>query len=58
MNEYTDKDREAIESLRARGFCVVAFSPSELETAPAGKVEDRLVELGWEVIDTMMFGRR
>lgn len=50
MDEYTKKEREALESLRARGFCVVVFAPSELGEAPAGKVEDRLIELGWDVI--------
>ena len=39
-----------IEDLRKAGYAVVIFSPDELGTASSKSVEDRLVELGNEVI--------
>ena len=44
---------ELVGILRQQGFAVVIFSPTELRGAPADRVEDRLIELGWEVIDCL-----
>ncbi len=49
-NELTDKEVEVIREIRDRGFAVVIFNPEELASAEQDRVEDRLVELGWEVI--------
>jgi hypothetical protein len=35
------------------GYAVVCFTPEELRGADPGHVQDRLVELGWDVIDTL-----
>lgn len=51
--EYTAEDFEAFRSLRARGFSVTCFTPEELQGANPDQVEDRLIELGWEVIDVL-----
>ena len=32
------------------GYAVVAFNPEELEGADPDKVTNRLIELGWDVI--------
>ena len=37
--------------LRDQGCAVVCFVPDELRGADPSDVEDRLVELGWDVID-------
>lgn len=42
-----------INSLKDRGYAVVVFTPQELRGAHTGHVEDRLVELGWDVIDVL-----
>ena len=42
--------RWVFEKLREAGWAVVAFQPNELGGASASRVEDRLVELGWDVI--------
>ncbi len=35
------------------GYAVICFTPEELRGADPGHVQDRLVELGWDVIDTL-----
>ena len=35
------------------GYAVVIFTPEELRGANPHHVQDRLVELGWDVIDTL-----
>ena len=44
---------EHIRQLRKMGYAVVAFTPEELRGADPDHVEDRLVELGWDVIDAL-----
>ena len=55
--EVTDLPTEAeftvLNGLRDRGYAVVVFTPQELRGAKTRHVEDRLVELGWEVIDVL-----
>lgn len=46
----TQEQMKAIEELRTLGYAVVLFTPEELEEADAGRVEDRLIEVGWDVI--------
>lgn len=41
---------KTIQELKDEGFAVVLFNPEELEGADPDRIEDRLIELGWEVI--------
>lgn len=43
--------REALVYLRSKGYAVITFSRTELRGADPSEVEDRLTELGWDVID-------
>jgi hypothetical protein len=47
------EQREIIEQLRHEGYAVIVWSPEELEGASRRHVEDRSVELGWEVIEAL-----
>lgn len=51
--EYTSDTVAALQTLRDAGWVVCAFTPEELEGVDASHVEDRLVELGWDVIDSL-----
>lgn len=51
--QLTDEEVDVIRNLRRRGHVVVTFNPHELRDADAGLVEDRLVELGWDIIDSL-----
>lgn len=55
MKNWNEMDLSTwtIADLRNEGCSIVLFNPNELETAPPTKVEDRLVELGWEVIQDL-----
>lgn len=44
---------EICAKIRRSGYAVVAFNPEELRGANPDHVEDRLVELGWDVIGTL-----
>lgn len=44
---------EYLRQLRKMGYAVVAFTPEELRGADPDHVEDRLIELGWDVIDAL-----
>jgi len=44
---------EHLRQLRKMGYAVVAFTPEELRGADSDHVEDRLIELGWDVIDSL-----
>ena len=41
---------EYLRQLRKMGYAVVAFTPDELRGATPDHVEDRLIEIGWDVI--------
>ena len=47
----TKQDEDNIESLRLRGFAVVVFNPHDLRDADPDLVTDRLIQVGWDVID-------
>jgi hypothetical protein len=51
----TDLSRivELSRELEAMGCAVVIFTEEELRGARADLVQDRLIELGWEVIDVL-----
>ena len=44
---------EYLRQLRKMGYAVVAFTPEELRGANSDHVEDRLIEIGWDVIDNL-----
>jgi hypothetical protein len=44
---------ELCQKMRFAGYCVVCFTPEELGGANPDHVEERLVEVGWDVIDTL-----
>ena len=46
-------NNEIVSDLRDKGYCVVIFTPEELRDANPSHVEDRLIELGWEVIECL-----
>jgi len=50
---YSDEAFKAIRTLTEQGYAVVVITPEELKNAPAGKVEDRLIELSWDIIDCL-----
>lgn len=41
---------KTIRELKEEGYAIILFNPEELEGADSDRVEDRLIELGWEVI--------
>ena len=45
--------QQAVNELRDAGHLVVIWTPDELEGVDIGHVEDRVVELGNEVIDNL-----
>jgi hypothetical protein len=49
----TTADWAVIKKFRDGGHAIVVFNPVQLGGAPADDVEDRLVELGWDVIDAL-----
>ena len=52
-NKLTKTERKTIEDIRARGFAVIIWNPKELENVSPSYMEERSVELGWEVIETL-----
>ena len=52
-NQLTVKEVDNIRAIRDRGFAVVIFTEEELQGAEQERVEDRLVELGWDVINDL-----
>jgi len=51
--ELTQEEVEQIRGIKDKGFAVVIITPEELEGADSDKVEDRLVELSWEIINDL-----
>ena len=52
-NGLTEAECNTLRQLRDRGFAAAVFNPTELRGADPGRVQDRLIELGWEVIDDL-----
>lgn len=52
-SEITEEVWAALELLRDHGFAVAAFCPTELQGVRTKYVEDRMVEVGWDVIDCL-----
>lgn len=52
----TPQEIDTLRNLRSQGYAVVIFNSEELKGADPDRVEDRLIELGWEVIDCLKVG--
>ena len=50
MNESQDK---SLQELRHAGYGVIIWTPEEIGDANPRKVEDRLIEMGWQVIEDL-----
>ena len=46
-----DDAAEITSPLSENGYAVILWTPKELRDAAPGKVQDRLIELGWGVIN-------
>jgi len=44
---------DALREMRGSGWAVIAWVPEELGDADPGLVEDRCIELGWEIIGAL-----
>lgn len=53
MADLNEKQIDQVMALRAEGFAVIIWTPEELKAANPRRVEDRSVELGWEVIEDL-----
>ena len=55
MSQYDEIDISTwiIADLRDEGYAICIFNPAELENADQTRVEDRLCELGWDVINDL-----
>jgi hypothetical protein len=49
--KITQEDWAVIKKFRDNGFALVMFNEEELRGAAREDVEDRLVELGWDIVD-------
>lgn len=49
----TPEQHEAISQLRHEGYAVTIWAPEELGGANPRRVEDRTVEIGWEIIEDL-----
>ena len=49
----TNEQREVINQLRLAGYAIIVWTPEELGDASPKRVEDRSVELGWDVINDL-----
>jgi len=47
----TEEQKAVLNALRQAGFAVVVFNPDELRDADPDSVSDRLIQVGWDVID-------
>jgi len=49
----TNTQREVVEQLRSEGYAVIIWTPDELGNASAKDVQDRSIEHGHEVIESL-----
>jgi hypothetical protein len=49
----TPEEKAVVSELRSRGYAVIIWTPEELAGASRKHVEDRSVELGWQVINDL-----
>lgn len=46
----TPEQQKAIDELRAAGYAIIIYRPEELRQANPVKVQDRILEQGWDTI--------
>jgi hypothetical protein len=51
--EKEDMSAWTVADLRDEGCAICIFTPEEIRNASPTRLEDRLCELGWEVIDDL-----
>ena len=51
--EMSKEDWAVIKKFREAGYALTIFSPQELRGASTRDFENRMVELGWEVVDSL-----
>ena len=51
--KMTDEQQRIMRQLHNEGYAVVVWTADELKGADPEHVQDRLIELGWDVIDTL-----
>jgi hypothetical protein len=51
--KLSKEEHEVVQAIRHRGFAVIIWTPKELKNARPRYVEDRSIELGWEIIETL-----
>jgi hypothetical protein len=51
--DLTDEVQQALQLLRDKGFSVAAFTPTELRGADPDRIEDAMVQMGWDAIDSI-----
>ena len=49
----TKEDWDVIKKFREAGYALTIFSPEELRGASTRDFENRMVVLGWEVVDSL-----
>ena len=49
----TTEQQRAIDDLRDAGYAVIVWTPEELGSAAPHRVEDRSIELGWDIIECL-----
>ena len=49
----TTAQMTAVRELRAKGYAVIIWTPDEVGGANPRKVEDSLIEMGWDVISDL-----
>jgi len=50
----TKEQMKVINDLRHEGYAIVIWTPDELEGASAKRLEERSIELGWDIISDLM----
>lgn len=53
LGVLTDEQCKMLSDLRHDGFAIICWTPEEVGTANPRRVEDRSVELGWDVINDL-----
>ena len=51
--ELSEKDWESLSLFANKGYAIVLITPEELNGASPEKVENRLIELSWDIINDL-----
>ena len=49
----TPEQQKAIQELRHEGYAVIIWTPEEVGSASVNRLQDRSIELGWEIIEDL-----